>query len=77
MRPFVIATTLPVAAVVCAGARKPVKVTGISNVSAAYLGGPHSVAVRADGTFWIWGVSFNGQGVIGKNLHVPTLLDLP
>ncbi len=57
--------------------KKPVKVTGISSVSAVYLGGPHSFAVRADGTLWIWGVSFSaGQGVIGKNLHVPTLLDL-
>jgi hypothetical protein len=37
----------------------------------------HSVSVRADGTLWIWGVSFSGQGVIGKNLHVPTLLGLP
>ena len=58
---------------------KPVKVTGISNVAAVYLGGAHSFAVRADGTLWIWGKSFieNGPGVLGKNLHVPTLLDLP
>ncbi|MEO5740493.1 MAG: hypothetical protein ABIS29_07865, partial [Vicinamibacterales bacterium] len=31
---------------------KPMKVTGISNVWAVYLGGPHSIAVRADGTLW-------------------------
>jgi alpha-tubulin suppressor-like RCC1 family protein len=56
---------------------KPVKVTGISNVSAVYLGGPHTFAVRADGTLWIWGSDFiNGRGILGKNLHVPTLLDL-
>ena len=53
------------------------KVTGISNVSAVYLGRPHSFAVRSDGTLWIWGVNFSdGQGVLGKLLHVPTLLDL-
>jgi alpha-tubulin suppressor-like RCC1 family protein len=56
---------------------RPVKVTGISNVSAVYLGGPHSFAVRADGTLWIWGSDFvGGQGILGKNLHVPTLLEL-
>ena len=56
---------------------KPVKVAGISNVSAIYLGGPHSFAVRADGTLWIWGTAFlDGQGILGKHLHVPTLLDL-
>lgn len=56
---------------------KPMKVTGISNVSAVYLGGPHSFAVRADGTLWIWGADFiNGRGILGKNLHVPTLLEL-
>jgi alpha-tubulin suppressor-like RCC1 family protein len=57
--------------------QKPVKVTGITNVSAVYLGGPHSFAVRADGTLWVWGFNFvDVQGVLGKNLHVPTLLDL-
>lgn len=56
---------------------KPVKVTGISNVSAVYLGGTHSFAVRADGTLWIWGHNFiDGQGLLGKFLHVPTRLDL-
>jgi len=56
---------------------KPVRVPGLSNVSAVYLGGPHSFAVRADGSVWIWGADFiNGQGILGKHLHVPTLLDL-
>lgn len=56
---------------------KPVKVTGISNVSAVYLGGSHSFAVGAGGTLWIWGSDFiNGQGILGKILHVPTLLEL-
>ena len=31
------------------------KLTGISNVAAVYQGSMRSYAVRADGTFWIWG----------------------
>ena len=38
---------------------RPVKVTGISEVSAVYLGGAHSFAVRADGTLWILGVGLH------------------
>ena len=58
---------------------KPMKVTGISTVAAVYLGGPHSVAVCADGTLWIWGKSFveNGPGLLGQHLHLPARLDLP
>jgi alpha-tubulin suppressor-like RCC1 family protein len=52
-------------------------VTSLTNVAAVYLGGPHSLAVRADGTFWIWGFGYIGRGILGKNLHVPTRLDLP
>jgi alpha-tubulin suppressor-like RCC1 family protein len=57
---------------------RPMKVGSLSKVSAVYLGGAHSFAVRADGTLWIWGKSFieNGPGLLGKNLHVPTRLDL-
>lgn len=57
---------------------RPMKVGGIANVAAVYLGGPHSIAMRADGTLWIWGKSFieNGPGLLGKNLHVPTRVDL-
>jgi Regulator of chromosome condensation (RCC1) repeat len=57
---------------------RPVKVTGITNVAAVYLGGPHSFAVKTDGSLWIWGFAFvDGQGILGKYLHVPTRLDLP
>ncbi len=57
---------------------KPMAVKGLQNVAAIYLGGPHSVAVRTDGTLWIWGKSFieNGPGLLGKNLHVPTRFNL-
>jgi alpha-tubulin suppressor-like RCC1 family protein len=57
---------------------RPMNVKGLPNVTAVYLGGAHSVAVRADGTLWIWGKSFieNGPGLLGRNLHVPTRLPL-
>ena len=55
----------------------PVKPT-ITNVEAIYLGGYHSIAVRTDGTLWIWGMKFvdGGAGLLTRNLRVPTLLDL-
>ena len=56
---------------------KPTKVTALANVTAVYLGGAHSFAVRADGSLWIWGFGYLGQGILGKNLHVPTRLELP
>ncbi|MEO5821076.1 MAG: hypothetical protein ABIT71_11255 [Vicinamibacteraceae bacterium] len=57
---------------------KPKKVAALADVQAVYLGGPHSFAVRADGSLWIWGIAFpGGQGLLGKNLHVPTRFDLP
>ena len=44
----------------------------------SHVCGNRSFAVRTDGTFWIWGFgSIGGQGILGKNLHVPTLLELP
>lgn len=57
---------------------KPMKVPGIDKVASVYLCGPRTVAVRTDGTLWIWGKSYieNGRGLLGKNLHVPTRLDL-
>jgi alpha-tubulin suppressor-like RCC1 family protein len=56
---------------------KPVKATAITNVAAVYLGNMRSYAVRADGTFWCWGFgNYRVKGVLSKNLHVPTLLDL-
>jgi len=57
---------------------KPVPVKGITNVSAVYLGSMRSFAVRTDGTLWLWGFgSSGGLGVLGKNLQMPTLLQLP
>jgi alpha-tubulin suppressor-like RCC1 family protein len=56
--------------------RAPVK-PAIANVANIYLGGYRSIAVRTDGTLWIWGgTSSTGSGILGRNLRVPTLLDL-
>ena len=50
----------------------------LANVAAVYLGGSRSIAVRTDGTLWIWGANSidSGPGLLGKNLRVPTRLDL-
>ena len=57
--------------------RTPV-IVKLANVAAVYLGGFQSMAVRTDGTLWIWGHNSNssGPGLLGKNLKVPTRLDL-
>ena len=57
--------------------KKPAKVATLTGVASVYLGGFHSIAVRTDGTLWVWGFSFSGEGVLGKHLRVPTRLDLP
>ncbi len=57
---------------------KPVPVKGMTSVSAIYLGSMRSFAVRTDGSLRLWGFGLiGGQGVVGKNLRVPTLLELP
>lgn len=57
---------------------KPTPVKGITSVSAIYLGSMRSFAVRTDGSLWLWGYgSTDGQGILGRNLRVPTLLALP
>ena len=57
---------------------KPMPVKGITDVSAVYLGSMRSFAVRTDGSLWMWGfASSGGQGILGKHLRVPTLLELP
>lgn len=56
---------------------RPVK-TALTNVAAMYLGNMRSYAVRADGTFWIWGFPYSpGSAILAKNWKVPTRLDLP
>ena len=56
---------------------RPVPVKGITNVAAVYLGSMRSAAVRTDGSLWIWGFGTGGDGNLGKNLRVPTLIGLP
>lgn len=56
---------------------RPVPVKGITGVSAIYLGSMRSLAVRTDGSLWIWGYGSSGEGILGRNLRVPTLFELP
>jgi alpha-tubulin suppressor-like RCC1 family protein len=56
---------------------RPVPVKGITGVAAVYLGSMRSFAVKADGSLWFWGFATGGQGVLGRNLRVPTLIELP
>ena len=57
---------------------RPMPVKGMTRVSALYLGNMRSFAVRTDGRLWLWGFASSvGQGVLGKHLRVPTLLELP
>ena len=59
-------------------ATTPVKVTALTNVVAMYLGNSRSSAVLADGTFWMWGFGYaSAQGILAKNLKMPTRLDVP
>ena len=52
--------------------------TALTNVAAIYLGNMRSYAVRADGTFWIWGFPYTpGSAILAKTWKVPTRLDLP
>ncbi len=56
---------------------RPVKVAGVTNVAAVYLGNMRSYLVRADGTLWISGSShYPARGILATNLKVPTRLDL-
>lgn len=56
---------------------RPVRVPGLTDVAAVYLGNMRSYAVRTDGTFWAWGFQHLDRGILAKNLKVPTKLDLP
>ena len=50
----------------------------ISNVASLFLASYNSYAVRTDGTFWIWGHSFQpGTGLLASAQHVPVRYDLP
>lgn len=41
--------------------RLPVQVTGLTEVAGIAAGGEHSVAVRRDGTVWVWGNNYDNQ----------------
>lgn len=56
----------------------PRQLKSLTNVKALSLGYGHAAALLRDGSLWMWGfASIGGQGISGKNLRVPTLLELP
>lgn len=56
----------------------PVQVKGLANAKTLNLGFGHAAALLGDGTLRMWGFrSSGGLGVLGMNLHLPTLLQLP
>src|SRR5688572_23596217 len=42
---------------------RPMKVVGLASITAIAAGNSHTLALRADGTVWVWGS--NGQGELG------------
>ncbi len=48
----------------------PVQVTGLTGVTAISAGGVHSMALRNDGSIWVWGSNLAGQ--IGNGSAGPT-----
>ncbi len=52
----------------------PVRVSGLTNVTAVAVGYFHSLALRGDGTVWAWGINDHGQlgtGAGGADSSVP------
>jgi alpha-tubulin suppressor-like RCC1 family protein len=58
---------------------RPAKVAAIADVAMVRLGGYRTMAIRKDGTLWMWGNGFfeGRPGIFGRNLRVPTRLELP
>jgi hypothetical protein len=46
----------------------PVQVSGLANVVRIAAGGDHSLAIKADGTLWVWGQNAWGQLGIGSSV---------
>ncbi|MBN8732514.1 MAG: hypothetical protein J0L64_18365 [Acidobacteria bacterium] len=55
---------------------KPV-IPKIAGVKAVWAAGNNSFAVRADGSFWIWGIGERNEWPLQMNAKVPQRLDLP
>jgi alpha-tubulin suppressor-like RCC1 family protein len=58
---------------------RPAKVAAIADVAMVRLGGYRTMAIRKDGTLWMWGNAFleGSRGIFGRNVRVPTRLELP
>src|SRR5262249_13672441 len=47
----------------------PVQVVGLSGVVSVAAGASDSLAVRSDGTAWVWGINANGQLGVGTTVE--------
>ena len=56
---------------------RPTRVPTLAGVIGLYLGTMRSYAVTDDGALWVWGFRQTTQGVLSRNLSVPTRLALP
>ncbi len=56
---------------------RPARVPTIASIVGIYLGTMRSYAVTADGALWVWGFQQTKQGILSRNLNVPTRLELP
>lgn len=56
---------------------RPTRVSSLTGVVGIYLGTMRSYAVTADGALWVWGFQHTRQGILSRNLNVPTRLELP
>ena len=45
----------------CANIPTPVRVSGLGGVEAIVAGASHGLALKEDGTVWVWGSSEQGQ----------------
>lgn len=49
----------------------------LAGVTAVFVAGNNSFAVKTDGTFWIWGAGGRNEWPLEANTKLPVKLDLP
>jgi len=50
----------------------PGQVAGLSDIVSIAAAGGHNVAVKRDGTVWVWGGNFHGELGVERNADRPT-----
>ena len=60
------------------GAQHALALRNLPAVLSAVALAKAEASAKVVGSLWIWGMaSIGGQGILGKSLRVPTLLELP